>query len=139
MSLCRTPRKLVLLRRGPIILNFTVSHRLGDTFIVFLCYGNDEFTSVHLKYSRSCQRTRSCIQRLNKKAQTAKAFGTHFGYFRINQTSDVPRMYSSRFHSIVLRRRDTKESTFLLWDITTENSGLCCYAVRITQNTYVKK
>ena len=42
-------------------------------------------------------------------------------------------------HGIVLRRRDTKESTCLLWDITTENPGLCCYAVRITQNTYVKK
>ena len=39
----------------------------------------------------------------------------------------------------VLRRRDTKESTCLLWDITTEKSGLCCYAVRITQNAYVKK
>ena len=35
-----------------------------------------------------------------------------------------------------LRRRDTKESTCLLWDITTEKSGLCCHAVRITQNTY---
>ena len=34
---------------------------------------------------------------------------------------------------------DTKGSTCLLWDITTEKSGLCCYAVRITQNTYVKK
>ena len=40
---------------------------------------------------------------------------------------------------IVLRRRDTKESTCLLWDITTEKLGLCCYAVRITHNTYVKK
>ena len=42
-------------------------------------------------------------------------------------------------YRIVLRRRDTKESTCLLWDITTEKSGLCCYAVHITQNTYVKK
>ena len=33
----------------------------------------------------------------------------------------------------------TKGSTCLLWDITTEKSGLCCYAVRITQNAYVKK
>ena len=41
--------------------------------------------------------------------------------------------------NIVLHRRDTKESTCLLWDITTEKSGFCCYAVRITQNTYVKK
>ena len=41
--------------------------------------------------------------------------------------------------NIVLHRRDTKESTCLLWDIMTEKSGLCCYAVRITQNTYVKK
>ena len=38
-----------------------------------------------------------------------------------------------------LRRRDTKGSTCLLWDITAEKVGLCCYAVRITQNTYVKK
>ena len=38
-----------------------------------------------------------------------------------------------------LRMCDTKGSTCLLWDITTEKSGLCCYAVRITQNTYVKK
>ena len=41
--------------------------------------------------------------------------------------------------TIVLRRRDTKESTCLLWDITTEKSSLCCYAVRIPKNTYVKK
>ena len=41
--------------------------------------------------------------------------------------------------AIVLRRRDTKESTCLLWDITTEKSDLCCYAVRITKNAYVKK
>ena len=38
-----------------------------------------------------------------------------------------------------LRISDTKGSTCLLWDITTEKSGLCCYAVRITQKTYVKK
>ena len=38
-----------------------------------------------------------------------------------------------------LRMCDTKGSTCLLWDITTEKSGLCCYVVRITQNTYVKK
>ena len=38
-----------------------------------------------------------------------------------------------------LRMCDTKGSTYLLWDIATEKSGLCCYAVRITQNTYVKK
>ena len=43
------------------------------------------------------------------------------------------------YNTIVLCRRDTKESTCLLWDITTEKSGLCCYAVRITHNTYVKK
>ena len=39
---------------------------------------------------------------------------------------------------IVLRMRDTKESTCLLWDITTENSGLYCYAVRITQTPTLK-
>ena len=38
-----------------------------------------------------------------------------------------------------LRMCDTKGSTCLLWDIATEKSGLCCYAVRITQDTYVKK
>ena len=38
-----------------------------------------------------------------------------------------------------LRMCDTKGSTCLLWDITTEKSGLYCYAVRMTQNTYVKK
>ena len=38
-----------------------------------------------------------------------------------------------------LRMCDTKGSTCLLWDIATDKSGLCCYAVRITQNTYVKK
>ena len=48
-------------------------------------------------------------------------------------------MDSRREKTIVLRRRDTKESICLLWDITTKKSGLCCYAVRITQNTYVKK
>ena len=45
----------------------------------------------------------------------------------------------NKFTNIVLRRRDTKESVCLLWDITTEKSGLCCYAVRITLNTYVKE
>ena len=30
-------------------------------------------------------------------------------------------------------------STCLLWDITTEKSGLCCCTVRITQDPYVKK
>ena len=48
------------------------------------------------------------------------------------------RVFNSKI-TIVLGRRDTKESTCLLWDITTEKSGLCCYAVRITQNTYVRK
>ena len=40
---------------------------------------------------------------------------------------------------IVLPRRDTKESTRLLRHITTEKSGLCQYAVCITQNTTLKK
>ena len=38
-----------------------------------------------------------------------------------------------------MRRGDTKESTCLPWDITTEKSGVRCYAVRITQSAYVKK
>ena len=37
-----------------------------------------------------------------------------------------------------LRRRDTKESTCLLRHITTEKSGLCQYAVCITQNATLK-
>ena len=41
--------------------------------------------------------------------------------------------------SIVLRRRDTKELTCLLRHITTEKSGVCQYAVCITQNTMLKK
>ena len=52
---------------------------------------------------------------------------------------------NTRVHTVLwdlchcLRMCDTKGSTCLLWDIATEKSGLCCYAVRITQNTYVKK
>ena len=38
-----------------------------------------------------------------------------------------------------LRRLDTKELTRLLRHITTEKSGLCQYAVCITQNTTLKK
>ena len=48
-------------------------------------------------------------------------------------------MFGCLFSIHCLGMCDTKGSTCLLWDITTEKSGLCCYAVRITQNTYVKK
>ena len=40
---------------------------------------------------------------------------------------------------IVLRRRDTKESTCLLRHITTKKSDLCQYVVRITLNTTLEK
>ena len=40
---------------------------------------------------------------------------------------------------IVLRRRDTKESTCLLRHIMTEKSDLCQYAVCITCNTTLEK
>ena len=44
-----------------------------------------------------------------------------------------------KYHpSIVLRRRDTKESTCLLRHITTEKTDLCQYALCITQNTTLK-
>ena len=46
------------------------------------------------------------------------------------------------FISIVLHRRDTKESTCLLWDITTENSCLCCClsssSSRVTERVSIK-
>ena len=41
--------------------------------------------------------------------------------------------------TIVLDRRDTKESTCLLRHITTEKSDLCQYAVCITRNATLKK
>ena len=48
-------------------------------------------------------------------------------------------LFFFKFLAIVLRRRDTKESTCLLWHITTEKSGLCQYAVCITRNTTLTK
>ena len=51
----------------------------------------------------------------------------------------LTKLTGSAHAAIVLRKRDTKESTFLLRHITTEKSGLCQYAVRITQNTTFKK
>ena len=58
--------------------------------------------------------------------------------FRDNWTQ-TRKCFSQTQYSHCLFMCDTKGSTCLLWDIATEKSGLCCYAVRITQNTYVKK
>ena len=51
----------------------------------------------------------------------------------------LTKLTGSAHAAIVLRRRDTKESTCLLRHITTEKSGLCQYAVCIAQNTTFKK
>ena len=73
---------------------------------------------------------------------------------RLCISTGLPMPYWQRISKLLsgrcLHRRDTKGLTCLLWDITTEKSGLCCYAVRtrsnvcsfevrITQNAYVKK
>ena len=54
-----------------------------------------------------------------------------------NQTFKLfwPRPWAWYCHGHCLRRRDTKESTYLLRHITTEKSGLCQYAVCIIQHT----
>ena len=58
----------------------------------------------------------------------------------IGQNMDMLHIKLKRItNAIVLRRRDTKESTCLLRYITTEKSVLCQYAVCITRNTTLKK
>ena len=56
---------------------------------------------------------------------------------RINQPEKVNIIL--RVDTIVLRRRDTKESTCLLRRIMTEKPDLCQYAVCITRITTLKK